>query len=239
MSGFYGDDLAKIHFEGHSAFIDGVIPYLLETLLGLQLPGSTVVDLGCGAGQWLKAASAVGHTAWGIDASRAMIELASKQCPAAELSVGSIYDNELPNASMITALGEVLSYMNDDEPPVFEKLIQKVHNALKPGGVFLFDVMVQGEPTLTGRHWREEDDWALMVAADEQAERNRVVRDIITFCKHDDSYRRAEERHVQYLYDQIEVDSILMGSGFDVEAMMAYGLYTLMPRRIAFKAIKT
>ena len=99
--------------------------------------------------------------------------------------------------------------------------------------------MVQGEPSLTGRHWREEDDWALMVAADEQAERNRVVRDIITFCKHDDNYRRAEERHVQYLYDQKEVKSILIGSGFEVEAMMAYGQYALMPRRIAFKAIKT
>jgi len=53
-------------------------------------PGQRVLDVGCGAGAFLRLVSERGAVAFGLDASKALIELARERLPEADLRVGDM-----------------------------------------------------------------------------------------------------------------------------------------------------
>ncbi len=57
-------------------------------------PGSSVLDVGCGAGLSLLVAREMGATVSALDASAALLEIAKSRCPSADVRVGEI--EELP-----------------------------------------------------------------------------------------------------------------------------------------------
>jgi SAM-dependent methyltransferase len=56
--------------------------------------GSSVLDVGCGAGLSLQVAREMGATVSGLDASAALLDIAKSRCPGADIRVGEI--EELP-----------------------------------------------------------------------------------------------------------------------------------------------
>jgi SAM-dependent methyltransferase len=60
--------------------------------------GQRVLDIGCGAGVFLRAAADRGAEVWGIDSSEALLELAHERVPEADLRVGDMqflpYEND-------------------------------------------------------------------------------------------------------------------------------------------------
>ena len=59
------------------------------TRVGLQ-PGQRVLDVGCGVGVFLQLAAEHGAEPFGIDASEALVELARRRVPEADLRVGDM-----------------------------------------------------------------------------------------------------------------------------------------------------
>jgi SAM-dependent methyltransferase len=57
--------------------------------IGLE-PGQSVLDIGCGVGAFLRLVGDRGGRPFGLDASRALIELARDRVPAADLRVGEM-----------------------------------------------------------------------------------------------------------------------------------------------------
>ena len=55
-------------------------------------PGQLVLDIGCGVGAFLRLVADRGARPFGLDASHALIELASKRIPDADLRVGEMED---------------------------------------------------------------------------------------------------------------------------------------------------
>jgi SAM-dependent methyltransferase len=53
-------------------------------------PGTTVLDVGCGSGAFLRAAADSGASVCGLDASAALLELARSRVPEAELHLGDL-----------------------------------------------------------------------------------------------------------------------------------------------------
>ncbi len=106
-----------------------------------------MVDLGCGSGQWARELLRAGYRVLGIDISEAMIELAREKAPAAEFRVGSLFEAELPPCDAVTAVSEVLNYLFDpeNEERGLEGVFGRVREALRPGGVFVFDVLGPGQ----------------------------------------------------------------------------------------------
>lgn len=240
MTGFYREDVAYIHDVGHAGFALRSAPGILEILGRNEVPDGLVVDLGCGSGQWARELLRAGYRVLGIDISEAMIGLARKKTPGAEFRVGSLFGAEIPSCDAVTSVGEVLNYLFDpeNEGRGLELVFGRVYGALRPGGVFVFDVLGPGQvpPGSAARGFSVGEDWAVLSERGEDRERGTMERRIVSFRKVGEHYRRDEEVHRVRLYDPEEVEAKLGWAGFEVTTMHAYGDYPLGESHAAFVA---
>lgn len=239
---FYAEDLAHVHHVGFSSVALGAAPFLLDVLAEIcPTPPARLVDLGCGGGVFLREAKAAGHEVFGVEISPAFVALARHTSPDIPIQQSSVYDADLPSCHMVTAIGEVLCYIPPDsaDAPPIPSLFQRVYDALLPGGSFLFDVIAaHPDHSLSGQHWVSEEDWVVLVDADEDKRAHLLKRKITTFRQHGDLYRRTDEFHVQYLFDPGFLEAQLNMTGFHVRHARSYGTFALAPRRVMFHAHK-
>jgi SAM-dependent methyltransferase len=235
----YQDDLSYIHHVGFGGLAGGAAPGLLGLLRAAGIHEGLVVDLGCGSGLWARELTEAGYEALGIDSSAAMIELARSVAPRARFVQASLFDAELPECDAVTALGEPFSYLPDglDAPPPLSDLFERVAQALRPGGLFIFDLVVRsGRRPMAHRTWLEGEDWAVLVEVSEDLPASRLTREIITFRRFGETWRRSHETHRVATYDRAAIERELRRAGFSVRVSRKYGDYELLPRRLAFRA---
>lgn len=240
MADFYQEDLAYIHDVGHADFALRSTPGILDMLRENGVSDGLVVDLGCGSGLWARELLQEGYRVLGIDISEAMVEISRRKAPGAEFRVGSLFEAPLPPCDAVTAISEVLNYLFDpeNEERGLERLFGRVHEALRPGGVFVFDVLGPGQvpPGTTSRGWSAGEDWAVLNEKAEDRERGTMTRRIVSFRKVGEHYRRDGEVHRVRLYDPGEVEGSLGRAGFEVTTLGAYGDYPLGQNHAAFVA---
>lgn len=246
MASFYGDDLAHIQHDGFRDFSARAAPELLALLRAAGIARGTVVDLGCGDGTWLRALARTGHTAIGIEVSPSLAKHARKQAPRAKIHVGSIYATPIPACDAVTALGEVLGYLpaaggRGARIPGFAAFFRRVARALRPGGLFAFDLVVRnGKRPLHTRNYREGKDWAVLAESIEDAKRGRLTRDITMFRRigGTDRWRRSHELHRVRVPEKAEILRALRDAGLVAKASNGYGRAPMLPGRAAFLARK-
>jgi SAM-dependent methyltransferase len=239
---WYGEDIAYIHDVGHAEFALGAAPGIMEILDRNGIHDGLVVDLGCGSGLWARELVDAGYKVLGIDISEAMIELSRNRVPEAEFRVGSLFEVEIPRCQAITAVSEVLNYLFDagSEERGLGCLFRRVHGALVPGGVFVFDVLGPGQvpPGTRARGFRVGEDWAVLAEREEDIERGTMERRIVCFRKVGEHYRRDAEVHRVRLYDPSGLSAELEQAGFRVRKMRSYGAHPLSEGHAAFVARK-
>src|SRR5262252_1578743 len=142
----YREDLAYIHDVGHGDFARQSAPGVLAMLRASGLTAGRVIDLGCGSGIWAEELARAGYDVLGVDISPAMIELARRRVPEAQFRVGSFLRARLPRCVAVTALRECFNYLFDqaNSGEALAGLFARVHRALRPGGVLIFDVLQPG-----------------------------------------------------------------------------------------------
>jgi SAM-dependent methyltransferase len=223
----YRSDLASIHDQGFSTFAEAAAPLLIETLWHGQIHDGLVVELGCGGGVLAEKLSTAGFDVLGYDLSPAMISLARRRVPRARFEVGSLWSAHLPPCVAVAAIGECVNYLFDEAstPASLERLSGRVHEALRPGGVWLFDAAAPGRlgPSGSAQGHRLADDWAIIWSASEDAESATLTRKITTFHRTRTHYRRDHEVHRLQLYAEPDVVRILERAGFSVRVLRAYG----------------
>lgn len=232
----YEPDLARIHVDGYGFHWEGAAPTVLQWLRDAGISAGTVVDLGCGGGQWLARLTDEGYETVGVDVSPAMLQLARSRAPEAELICGSFADVQLPRCDAVTSLGEPVNYLPGARE--VKSALKHAYRALRPGGMFIFDVRERAatkvEPRVAAR---EGEGWAC-IAHIEESPNGRLVRRITTFVRHGKAYRRSEEVHELQLYSRQEMLSWLRGVGFRVRTYRGYGEYRLSARQAVFVARK-
>jgi SAM-dependent methyltransferase len=234
----YQADLAYIHATGFSALAHGAAPEIIRRLLAAS--AHRVLDVGCGSGALTMLLIEAGFDVTGIDPSPDPLALARAAAPAARFVQGSVYDIELPGCDAILAIGEPLTYHDDlaAADSRVERFFRSAAAALRPGGLLIFDIIETGEPSLAGRSWASGEDWAVLVETHEEQSARTLTRDIQTFRRVADLYRRGHEVHNVRLFDAAALCRALTDAGFSVETAQSYGAHALAPRRRAFFAVR-
>lgn len=226
---FYTSDLAYVH---DAAFVDLArvgARHLVGRLQRAGVRAGLVVDLGCGSGVTARILTDAGYDVLGVDFSADFLALARAHAPAARFVHASLYDVDLPGCVAVAALGEPLSYAADPRagPEQLAGLFGRVFTALRPGGLFLFDVSTPGrERGGRRRVWHEAADWLLCFEAEEDATARTLTRRISVFrpvSPGAEEYRRLDEVHVQRLYPVEDVLGYLTDAGFQARRLPGYG----------------
>ncbi|MBV9183765.1 MAG: methyltransferase domain-containing protein [Acidobacteria bacterium] len=240
MQTLYQRDLAYVQSIAFEDLARGAANEILRRLRNSSTQVKKVMDVGCGAGPLTKVLADAGFEVTGVDLSSELLQMARVNVPKADFMQASAYDIQIRGYDAVIALGEALTYHREgtDAEDVINGLFQRVAEALPAGGLFIFDVIGLGEPSLNKRSWCSGDDWALLVDTTEDQSERSLVRNIEVFRRLGDAYRRSLEVHRVRLFDLRSVSNELAAHGFTSETAQAYGTQPLLPRRCAFFATR-
>lgn len=236
----YDEDLAYIHDVGHGEFARRAAPQLLSLLAQRGIRRGLIVDLGCGSGIWAAELLGAGYEVLGVDLSPAMVALARRRAPRATFQVASFLDMRPPPCRVVTALGEVLGYALDPKfrAASLAKLFRRIHAALEPGGLLIFDVADTRRHRGVRQSHGMGDDWAVLVDFERDLAKRQLTRRIVSFRKVDGRYRRSEEVHRLHLFESHEVAALLREAGFKTRVVRGYGDFRFGPGTVGFVARK-
>jgi SAM-dependent methyltransferase len=238
----YREDLAAIHDAGYGGMARAAAAVLLDALRRRRADGGLVIDLGCGSGILAGQVAGAGYDVLGIDISPAMIDLARRRVPDGRFEVGSLLTAVLPPCVAVAAVGECVNYTFDpgNSRAALEALFRRVHEALCPGGLLLFDAAGPGRvPGGDPRQGHAEGDgWAVLVTSEEDDRAGILTRRITSFRRVGDAYRRGHEVHRLRLIRHGEVLKPLRALGFRVHTLRAYGDFRLPAGLVGFLARK-
>jgi len=238
MQSLYQRDLAYVHAAAFQGLARGAASEIVRRLQSCGTRVRRVMDVGCGAGPLTRALIDAGFDVTGVDPSAELLELARANAPTAHFLHASAYDVQVQGFDAVVALGEPLTYHPEgaDADHLVCRFFQRVADALPPRGMLIFDVIGLGEPSLAGRTWASGDDWAVLVETTENQAERTLVRNIDTFRRIGEGYRRSREVHRVQLFDVAALCDQLASCGFETETAQSYGTQQLPPRRYAFFA---
>jgi len=234
---FYDADLAYIHDAGHTRFASDAAPAILDLLRSHDVSGR-VLDLGCGSGVLASRLLDEGYVVTGIDVSGAMIRLARERVPGATFLRASFHDADLPGCRAVVSVGECFNYLKESAGHSLARLFGRIHGALDPGGVLVFDMALTGRAGPTGTHHatRQGDGWAMMSVATEAD--GVLERRITAFVEDGGAWRRSDEVHRLLLPGEREVLRSLEAAGFDARRLGGYEGVTFPAGYGAFMGVR-
>lgn len=137
---------------------------LAKVVSRLYQPGMTLVDVGCGAGHYLRSLRSrvdenISYT--GVDATAYYIELARKAFPDAEFKVGDIFNLPLEDNSYdIVINNNVIHHLPPPPTKAFSELIRVARKYVVVRAVF-------GDRNYIIKEIRTKDDWIDNIEASE------------------------------------------------------------------------
>jgi len=231
----YSTDFAYVHDAGFGDFAKRTAPELIRLLRAHGIKDGRIVEIGSGTGILARRLIDAGYDVIGIDRSRDMIRLARAKAPDAIFRLGSLTRAKIPRCDAAIAIGEVVSYVSASPRPFFTR----VHDALEPGGLFIFDFMESAKGrTYAGKSFGGRD-WELIVRAEVDAAGRTLTRRMTLLRNVGGKYRRSRETHRVTIRSRHEVKAALEAAGFSVAMSRAYGRYRLLRGDVAVVARKT
>jgi len=242
MAEQYGEDLAYIHDVGFRGFTMNAAPVVMQSLRVSGVDHGLIVDLGCGTGLWADLLLRAGYDVLGVDISPGMVAVAKKRAPDAKFLCESFLDTKIPTCDAVTSIGECFNYQFDRESNEanLRRLFARIYYALRPGGVFLFDIRLppSGRTKSTQLSHRQGEDWAVLGRVELDETGSEMTRTMTTFRKVGKMYRRNEEVHRLRLYPEASIEEKLTGVGFEVRSLRGYGGKKFAVHHLAFIARK-
>lgn len=120
--------------------ISSTIEWILNKVPGDRL---NILDLGCGPGLYAEKLTECGHIVTGMDFSSNSINYAKESADRKKLSVSYVQQNylELEEANRYDLILLIFTDFGVLTPDQRKILLCNIYRALKPGGIFVFDVL--------------------------------------------------------------------------------------------------
>jgi len=203
-------------------FHDAARPALESQLYSRLEAGDRVVELCCGSGHLTQELVARGYNVTGLDSSLEMLRRARQRAPDGRFVCADVAASPLLRGDFAAAVSTFDSINHLVSPPSVRATFRSVHQFLRRGGVFVFDINTEAAYTC---EWTKssaivEPDAALFVRGgyDKAA---RLGRTLITTFRLVDEWRRGDVEVVQRCYDANELAEWLCDAGFRETAIHA------------------
>jgi len=194
----------------------------LREIIETETKGRDLIDLGCGTGRHLELLAAEGYHVAGLDRSPVMVSQARARLEPYQASVVQAEVTSPPfgeEFDVAIMMFSVLGYQVTDE--AMSAALAAVHRVLRPGGLFLFDILdaaavlrdgPQGGVTVV----RDRDEQLLRATTgvlhrDEETYEFTVR---LWLLQDDKVIGQAEESHVLRFFLRRELELLLSSHGF-------------------------
>ncbi len=220
------DDIAGMY---HALWADWYLPAAMPALDRLFFsklaPGRQVLDLCCGSGHVTKELAARGYVVTGVDNSVELIQLAQRELPAIDFRVADArelafkqeYDAAL---STFDSLNHIL------ELEELYDVFAGVRRALRPGGLFVFDMNLAQAYSADLGEWSVDirSDSVSLVRGKFDKASKKASTELVWFTRNgnENCWRQRTSTVVQRCYLQSEILAALTSAGFrKMEAIAA------------------
>jgi SAM-dependent methyltransferase len=200
-----------------ASWVARVMPILEKLLLTDTPPPAAVLDLCCGTGHLAEALSQRGYSVTGVDGSEAMLAYARENAPNSSFHLADARSFEL-NQTFDLALSTYDSLNHVLELDGLRSVFRRVHQVLKPGGRFLFDLNTEAGYMA---NWKPErawpmvaDDHLLAVKPSYKAETRIATFEATMFRLTEDRWVRSDLTLEQRSYPTSEILEALEKVGF-------------------------
>jgi SAM-dependent methyltransferase len=189
---------------------------VIERFVLKHIPaGGSILDLCCGTGQMASELSSRDYRVTGVDGSQEMIQLARMNAPDATFIVDDARTFKCSSSfeailSLFDSLNHVM-YIDD-----LELVFRNVFQALKPGGMFFFDLNMEAGYR---KNWMNtatnivEEEYVCAVCCSYDS-KNRIGSFRATLFRWSDGWEREDIMLYQKCYTKNEVLSALKKAGF-------------------------
>ena len=196
-----------------------VLDFYRSILLARGLCPATAVDLACGTGSMALLLAREGLSVLGVDQSEEMLTRAADKAAGMENPPYFIRQRmerlRLPNpVDLVVCCLDGINYVTD--PAALRECFARVRQALKPGGLFIFDINSEAKLRgLDGQIFLDEDDEVFCLwraAFDPQSRICSYGMDV--FQRQGRLWSRDREEHFEYAYRVQELRQWLEEAGF-------------------------
>lgn len=199
---------------------EAVLSFLEVLLKEKGKAPQSVLDLACGTGSLSVLLAKKGYQVLGADLSEDMLAVAYEKAMDMEENRPyfihqSMQKLRLPyQVDCVVCCLDSLNYLT--KPEDCRKAIQRVWDALSPGGIFLFDVNTPDKlRAMDGQVFLDEDDDVYCVWRGSYSEETRICSyGMDIFQRVGKLWHRSEEEHLEYAYDPAELRRYLEEAGF-------------------------
>lgn len=197
--------------------------WYLSVFRSEQEPVRLVLDLGCGTGTLTCMLAQQGYDMIGVDLSEEMLTQAMGKAMELELEPPPLFLCQ--SMEHLQLYGEIdacvssldsLNYVT--QRPVLERAIKRVAKYLRPGGLFLFDVIPEWEfARRDGAVFVDESEDALVLWRADYDESSRLMTYGLDLFQTEDgkNWHREQEEHIERGWPLEELETLLKESGFD------------------------
>jgi SAM-dependent methyltransferase len=196
-------------------YLDDCREGLAERILPRIPAGARVLDLCCGTGQLARWLTACGYEVTGLDGSEAMLELAKRNAPKAELvcSDARAFSFDEPFEAVLSTFDSVNHFESlDDVRTVFGNVFQ----ALAPGGLFVFDVNTQAGflDAADESYITEPGGPVCIVRSSYDVKKGIGISQVTGFSQEGELWRRVDFEIPEYHYRLKDLKKALREAGF-------------------------
>lgn len=224
FAAIYDPLMRDVDYDGWANYIAGFLP---EGRL-------SIADCACGTGNIALRLARLGHSVTGLDLSPDMLRIAAEKARQAGLRVPFVCEDMRALSlhrpvDVVTACCDGVNYLASLED--VSRFFLAAREALKPGGLLLFDVSSEYKLSrvLGNNTFAEDDGERAYIWQNSYDDNTRLVSmELSFFVKEGALYRRFTEEHTQRAHSEAELLALLSDAGYEASA---YDAFTKDPTR--------